>query len=193
MIRLKARSLAPFVGLLLALPLPASASHTTPCFWQPGAALGGSPDLVLQGPGSTLFSFGPGGRVSQPFPAPLNMAACSLSTQRTPSYAGGYTLDIVQWDPLALAPDPTTVALRSLALLSRVVAVLTRTVTVLAVAAVLALASVLTRRAVRLRGRSRVGRSCLGGAGRSRRLGGLGGTRGARGPPTGTRGGIAGR
>lgn len=61
--------------------------------------------------GPFLFGIDPTRFVEQPLPAIGNLTACSLGLQQPP-----YTnarMDLVQWDPIALAPDPTTVALRT--------------------------------------------------------------------------------
>ena len=49
--------------------------------------------------------------VTQPMMLSANAAACSL-TLDPPGYCFG-RVEIIQWDPLTLAPDPTTIALRS--------------------------------------------------------------------------------
>ncbi|MBI5169818.1 MAG: T9SS type A sorting domain-containing protein, partial [Candidatus Eisenbacteria bacterium] len=51
--------------------------------------------------------------IAQPFGFTANVAACSLKVD--PSYTFG-RLEVVQWDAANLLPDPTTVALRSVAL-----------------------------------------------------------------------------
>lgn len=51
--------------------------------------------------------------IAQPIPFGSNIAACSLKVN--PTYTMG-RFDVVQWDANALLPDPTTVALRSVAL-----------------------------------------------------------------------------
>ncbi len=51
--------------------------------------------------------------IAQPFGFIANVAACSLKVD--PSYTFG-RLELVQWDTANLMPDPTTVALRSVAL-----------------------------------------------------------------------------
>lgn len=50
-------------------------------------------------------------RLVMPIAAPGNLAACSLGIRRA-SYSWP-RLDVLAWDPQALAPDPTTVALRT--------------------------------------------------------------------------------
>src|SRR5580765_4470691 len=60
-------------------------------------------------PESTLVVGGLGG-VVQPFEPLGNVAACSLAVS-VPSNGNGVTR-ISSWDPVALAPDPTTIALR---------------------------------------------------------------------------------
>lgn len=50
--------------------------------------------------------------VLQPLGSTGNIAVCSLGVQ-TPYQSYGAVLQIQSWDPVALAPDPTTVALRT--------------------------------------------------------------------------------
>jgi hypothetical protein len=52
-----------------------------------------------------------GGGFTQPLAFVGNVAACSL--QIGAAYYSNGRADIVQWDPMTLAPDPTTVALRT--------------------------------------------------------------------------------
>ena len=70
-------------------------------------------DLLLQQGGSTSpWAIAPLAGVAQPIGAAGNIAACSLTV--VPSYSYSFArLDLVQWDPTTLAPDPTTVALRT--------------------------------------------------------------------------------
>jgi hypothetical protein len=68
-------------------------------------------EYVQAGPGGSVITYSGGDGVTQPLPDGLAMAACSLDVEGT-----GWTNSkfiAVEWDPLALAPDPTTVALRS--------------------------------------------------------------------------------
>jgi hypothetical protein len=68
-------------------------------------------DRLLQQGGSTdVFTAGASSHVTQPIGAPGNIAACSLTV--VPTYSNGQ-LELVQWDPATLAPDPTTIALRT--------------------------------------------------------------------------------
>jgi hypothetical protein len=50
--------------------------------------------------------------IVQPLGSTGNIAVCSLGVQ-TPYYSYGAVLQVQSWDPVALAPDPTTVALRT--------------------------------------------------------------------------------
>ncbi|MFN8587214.1 MAG: hypothetical protein U0704_05375 [Candidatus Eisenbacteria bacterium] len=61
----------------------------------------------------TTIALPPYAVIAQQVPFHANIAACSLKV--SPSYTFG-RLDVVQWDPAALQPDPTTVALRSVSL-----------------------------------------------------------------------------
>jgi hypothetical protein len=63
------------------------------------------------GAGSAVFAFNDGSGVRQPLPEAMPVAACSVRATAT-----GWTfanLRVVEWDPLALAPDAQTVALRT--------------------------------------------------------------------------------
>jgi hypothetical protein len=67
-------------------------------------------DVALQSSsGDSMVWLGYG--LTQPIAAAGNVAACSLRVET--SITGGGTLSILLWNPAALAPDPTTVALRS--------------------------------------------------------------------------------
>ncbi len=69
-------------------------------------------DVVVQtgGHGATVGIVN-GAGVVQPLRTDMNASACSLEVM---PYALNYaSMDLVEWDPLALAPDPTTVTLRS--------------------------------------------------------------------------------
>lgn len=57
------------------------------------------------------FPFGAQGGVTQPVNLSGSVSACSLRMVRSSN--GGGLLRIVQWNPMTLAPDPSTVALRS--------------------------------------------------------------------------------
>jgi hypothetical protein len=72
-------------------------------------------DLVLQsGGGGDSVAFNPGGGVTQPFTPTGNVSACSVSVDRPDiSYGVHGEMEVFLWDPGTLAPDPTTVALRS--------------------------------------------------------------------------------
>jgi len=77
-----------------------------------GAYVSACCGLVLQQGGSdTSFAWAQGAGITQPLGIVGNIAACSLTIVN--EYRSGTRLEVVQWDPLALAPDPTTVALRS--------------------------------------------------------------------------------
>lgn len=67
--------------------------------------------VVASVTGDSLYSLPYGTRLVQPLAQPSNVAACSLGV-RYPSYSWP-TLEVVAWDPQSLAPDPTTVALRT--------------------------------------------------------------------------------
>jgi hypothetical protein len=74
----------------------------------PGACNG---EYALTGPGASVIQYSGAAGFQQPLADGLAMTACSLHVEGT-----GWTsslLKAVEWDPLTLAPDPTTVALRS--------------------------------------------------------------------------------
>ena len=62
--------------------------------------------------GSSTFSVAPSAGVTQPLGAAVRMAACSLSIANLPTYTAAQ-LVVMHWNPQTLAPDPTTVALRT--------------------------------------------------------------------------------
>jgi hypothetical protein len=62
--------------------------------------------------GTTSVMVDPSAGVTQPLAAGTRLAACSLSIANLPYYTAAQ-LVISHWDPQALAPDPTTVALRT--------------------------------------------------------------------------------
>ncbi len=67
--------------------------------------------LPVEQSGSGQSWSAPGlGGATQPVTGQANIAACSLSVL-TPYYGSAY-MRLVQWDPVSLTPDPTTVALR---------------------------------------------------------------------------------
>lgn len=63
--------------------------------------------------GESVFAVNTSFAVEQPLPAIDNVAACSLGME-PPPFAHA-SLDLIQWDPVAMAPDPTTAALRTFA------------------------------------------------------------------------------
>jgi hypothetical protein len=69
-------------------------------------------DLILQqSDGNEAFTFDWPAGVNQPIGPVGNVAACSLTVDQT--YFGYARLNLVQWDPVSLMPDPATVALRT--------------------------------------------------------------------------------
>lgn len=103
--------LATFVLLLAALLAPARGvrARTAPA---PAAVYNPACSLLLQeaGAGATITITRTTG-VCQPFDGNVNAAACTLGI--TGAYSSDAVFDIVAWDPVALAPDPGIVALRS--------------------------------------------------------------------------------
>lgn len=63
--------------------------------------------------GESVFAVNTTFAVEQPLPTIGHVAACSLGME-PPSYAIA-SLDLIQWDPVTMAPDPTTVTLRTFA------------------------------------------------------------------------------
>lgn len=108
-IRLAVRSIPALAAALLlgiAATRPQPMSRLLP---PPGGPCG--PDYVSTGPGTSTILYSGGDGIVQPLPDGLHMSACSLHVEGTGwSYS---RMVAVEWDPLALAPDPTTVALRS--------------------------------------------------------------------------------
>ena len=91
--------------------LPIAITLLVAIFAHPASVRADACDRLIQSGGNTgNFAIVQNAGVVQPIGKPGNIAAVSMSFDM--QYAGG-RLDLVQWDPLALAPDPTTVALRS--------------------------------------------------------------------------------
>jgi hypothetical protein len=67
--------------------------------------------IAVTGDSSIVFSGMAG--LEQPFPAGMSVASCSLSVVGSP-YNGMALFTLRAWDPTTLAPDPSTVALRSM-------------------------------------------------------------------------------
>jgi hypothetical protein len=110
------RNSLPAIGCALVATLLILGAMPAPKRAQPEAA-----PTALNYTGCTLLqsSFGTGSgvymeqgaAVSQPLGTVANVAACSLHTST--AFYMQTSLNLVVWDPLTLAPDPTTVALRS--------------------------------------------------------------------------------
>ena len=97
-------------ALLVTAALSPRAAGRAPSM--PGAlAYPNCDNLLQQGGGADPIRILSGAGVIQPIAFVGNVAACSLTVDHT--YSGAARLDLVQWDPAALAPDPTTVALRT--------------------------------------------------------------------------------
>jgi hypothetical protein len=105
--------LLPAVAVAGLLALAASAPQRTrlgpapPAYLQPGECT----QFVQSAPGDSVFGFGTGSGVSQPFHAGVAMVACSVSV-KAHSWST-MRLNMVDWDPLALAPDAGTIVLRT--------------------------------------------------------------------------------
>jgi len=79
----------------------------------PGVLAHPSCDLILQqSDGNEALPLNYREGVVQPIAPPANVAACSLTVDPTYSYGFAH-LNLVQWDPVSLMPDPATVALRT--------------------------------------------------------------------------------
>jgi hypothetical protein len=79
----------------------------------PGVLAHPSCDLILQqSDGNQPLPLNYREGVVQPIAPPANVAACSLTVDPTYNY-GFARLNLVQWDPVSLMPDPATVALRT--------------------------------------------------------------------------------
>jgi hypothetical protein len=95
------------VALLLGLALASPGTRGA----RPARAAVPDCDLPVQSGGSiSQIALGFGYGVTQPVGLDANVAACSLSLANSWSFG---RFDMVQWDPVALVPDPTTVALRT--------------------------------------------------------------------------------
>ncbi|MEQ1832103.1 MAG: T9SS type A sorting domain-containing protein [Candidatus Eisenbacteria bacterium] len=78
-----------------------------PAFLQDGPCT----QFVQSASGDSTYTFGVFSGISQPLLPDVAVAACSLSVQAT-----GWSwlrLSLLDWDPLTLAPDPNTIALRT--------------------------------------------------------------------------------
>lgn len=96
---------------VLALLCLAAAHPPAPTMPAPPPLFSYCPELADSGGGTSTTEFSQGAGVSQPLPAGLTVAACSLRVQAT-----GWSwsqVQMMEWDPLALAPDPGAIALRS--------------------------------------------------------------------------------
>src|SRR5262249_27286015 len=112
------RALLRFIPALLATLWTALASAPAGPVRATGAgagspALNSACDQVLQSSsGGTWAWINPGGGFTQPLGVQANAAACSLTFQWYLDDDGIFR--VYQWNPQTLAPDPTTVALRSI-------------------------------------------------------------------------------
>ena len=70
-------------------------------------------DFAIAVPGDSSIEFSGLAGVEQPLPAGLSVAACSLRATGN-SYYGYARITLRAWDPTTLAPDPSTVALRTM-------------------------------------------------------------------------------
>jgi len=78
----------------------------------PSQAAAACDPFSQSGGGDAIYAFNVESGVRQPLPEAMPIAACSLRATATgwPSFA---SLRVVEWDPLTLAPDPQSVALRT--------------------------------------------------------------------------------
>jgi len=105
---LPAALVGPLIALAILAPSPRAAMRPGAV---PSAMVYPRCDYLLQQGGSTgTFTVALNAGVIQPINFVGNVAACSLTVESLWSHG---RLEMVQWDPLTLAPDPTTVALRT--------------------------------------------------------------------------------
>jgi hypothetical protein len=101
----------PGLAVLALLCVAATAPRTPLMPVAPPPLFSYCPQPTQTGGGTTLDPFANGAGVSQPLPAGITVAACSLHVDAT-----GWTnseLRVREWDPLTLAPDPSAIALRA--------------------------------------------------------------------------------
>jgi len=93
-------------GLAATAPMRRSAAPAPSPLFQPACD-----SYVSSGSGDSTFLSLPGQGFVQPFAAGMTAASCSLAVAS--SNVNYVTVDVVEWDPLALAPDPRSLALRT--------------------------------------------------------------------------------
>ena len=71
-------------------------------------------DFAIAVPGDSSIALSSLGGVEQPLPAGLSVAACSLRVVGPSTWWGFARITLRAWDPTTLAPDPSTVALRTM-------------------------------------------------------------------------------
>ena len=96
------------VAALLAL---AAAAPQAPQMPAPPPSAAPCTDYSHTGGGDSVFSYTNGDGFAQPLPAGFTVVGCSLSVHAT--YYTSVITSAREWDPTTLAPDPTTVALRT--------------------------------------------------------------------------------
>jgi hypothetical protein len=111
---MRTRGISRFLPALLvaALLCLAAAAPQAPQMPAPNPQAAPCSTFTFAGGGGNALVIGHGGAIRQPLPAGISMAACSLGVT-TSYYWGGGMATVSEWDPVALAPDPQTVALRT--------------------------------------------------------------------------------
>jgi hypothetical protein len=111
-VRVVIRRAWPALAVLALLALSAAAPAPGRSRPAPPAQAAATCDPFSQsGPGESIVAMHQDGGIRQPLPEGLAVAACSLRVHGT-----GWTSSntkLIEWDPLALAPDASTIALRA--------------------------------------------------------------------------------
>jgi hypothetical protein len=94
---------------LLALAAAGPTPRTGPA--PPSRAAAACDPFSQSGGGATTFTFDIHSGIRQPFPDDISIASCSL--RAAANGMATVNMRMVEWDPLTLAPDPQTIALRS--------------------------------------------------------------------------------
>ncbi len=101
-------------GIALASALVFAPAARACCpFSAPNISPGPCQSYLQKGAAVTTVGVPAGAALAQPILATTSFATCSLTVDKTFYQYGMFGADVVAWDPTTLAPDPTTVALRS--------------------------------------------------------------------------------
>jgi len=98
--------------LVSALLCLAAAAPQQPQMPSPNPQAAPCSTFSFSGGGGSAMVIGHGGAIRQPLPSSISMAACSLGVS-TSYYWGGGLASVSEWDPVTLAPDPQSIALRT--------------------------------------------------------------------------------